>query len=1395
MAFTKVVGAGIHTLSNITSHNINSSGIITATKFVGPFDGSSGDFSGNVTVDGNLVVNGDTTTLNTTLREVELLRVDANSSTAAGIITQTGSGDLLQLFDGSTQVGTITDDGNFGIGNISSPNVKLHVKSTATGGGNIAYFDDSGSGTTGRLMILTTGGTASADGIKFQTVNRKYTFFGNATNHLTIDNNNARIGIGSDIPTAKLEVHQSGTTGYLFRAMAGLSVGNRSYDLKPPSSDSLTEPFSWNTGNSHSFQVDGVERLRITDGGSLQVKGDTNPNAVFDRGSANTTNVNFNYNGTLTGQLGAANQEFQISAAGSSTPLVMYVNGSERVRINSAGQIITNGNANPFPTRGLTIRPNAGQTNNYISIIAGNTSSVSGVTFGTSADNDANNYRAMFEYYHSGFAHNEGLRFLALGTEKFRIRGGSTNAGDILYGSGDHVIGASPGLLNGLGSHNNANPASVMYGIDDGGGYNGMKVINFDDGTYNSQKIEFLTGKGGVSMATVRMSIDENGLVGINSTTPDKRLTIMTSNEDALLIKNTNTAQYNSARIHLQSMGSATDNITAFVHGNDNTGGSNSYFAIESKNSSHGYIKTLMLYKHNGDYWDINAGASGSASVRILDKVLNVGGNFDQTSAPLSVTTDANDYGIRLLTGSNVVFDAMNNDSAGNCEVRGYYNNNSGTQGMGFRLEASGETYFNPGGVTGLSIKSTGQTTLTRGSQGGREHTGNNSNFFKIGTWYGINTKARLKITVFGSTTYDNNTDVAGETIIYISNNANNTMKGHFHSIVHERNGVQKVAFKMGGGNTNAEVWIKYNGGYSCTRHKVDASEGYWVGADTDTGSTSVPSGATEATAHFAISLSDGSQSYERFRINSSGNVLCGGTGVSQTNRQLVVGSNAEANLAIETHNTSASETANIRFYRSRGTAASPTTLVDNDVISQLMFYGHDGTDYAHAAGLIRVKCNGTVAGNQMPGEMSFHTNHGTTYATQRLKIQANGRITMGEADFDASNDLHLKKANSGGDVAMRITNNSGTNSGTTASLYFTTSPTQDFNTSYIQAVRDGGKLNFGYSTNSPTVCMRVSNRHVGINTDNPTSLLEVHATQNDANNLQYAAFEEKTNGNGQQAFGLTLRSTARNNSGLEPTAFIKLETRAVAADGSHGGNAFITFTPQGVTQGTYGSGRLDFYIRTGGPYTFNNDPGNVGEMSPMMSLTPEGDGSSNLRLGATSATNIYNSSGTGNEGAWLVAGGASQFSGSNTDIMRLNRKSYNGKILLFYYNGSEVGSVSTNANSLPSDRNFKTNISDLNLGLSFVNKLKPSKFNYKIDEPNTPVMYGLIAQELEESLTSEGVSKNSTQLIQHHPTDDTESDYDVDYGKLTPVLINAVKELSTEINNLKAKVAALEGS
>ena len=58
MAFTKVVGAGIHTLSNITSHNVHSSGIVTATRFDGPFTNLNitgvATFAGDVSIGGTL---------------------------------------------------------------------------------------------------------------------------------------------------------------------------------------------------------------------------------------------------------------------------------------------------------------------------------------------------------------------------------------------------------------------------------------------------------------------------------------------------------------------------------------------------------------------------------------------------------------------------------------------------------------------------------------------------------------------------------------------------------------------------------------------------------------------------------------------------------------------------------------------------------------------------------------------------------------------------------------------------------------------------------------------------------------------------------------------------------------------------------------------------------------------------------------------------------------------------------------------------------------------------------------------------------------------------------------------------------------------------------------------
>ena len=57
MAFTKITGPGIHTLSNIMSHNVKSSGIITAVNgnLTGWLAvGSTASFGGDVSIGGTL---------------------------------------------------------------------------------------------------------------------------------------------------------------------------------------------------------------------------------------------------------------------------------------------------------------------------------------------------------------------------------------------------------------------------------------------------------------------------------------------------------------------------------------------------------------------------------------------------------------------------------------------------------------------------------------------------------------------------------------------------------------------------------------------------------------------------------------------------------------------------------------------------------------------------------------------------------------------------------------------------------------------------------------------------------------------------------------------------------------------------------------------------------------------------------------------------------------------------------------------------------------------------------------------------------------------------------------------------------------------------------------------
>ena len=107
-------------------------------------------------ISGDLTVNGTTTTLDTLLTEVDKLEVGANNTTVGVAITQSGSGDILRLYDGASQVVTVTDVGSVGIGT-DNPIRRLHVQSP--GSTSNALFGNSENNNS--IEVTRTGSTAS----------------------------------------------------------------------------------------------------------------------------------------------------------------------------------------------------------------------------------------------------------------------------------------------------------------------------------------------------------------------------------------------------------------------------------------------------------------------------------------------------------------------------------------------------------------------------------------------------------------------------------------------------------------------------------------------------------------------------------------------------------------------------------------------------------------------------------------------------------------------------------------------------------------------------------------------------------------------------------------------------------------------------------------------------------------------------------------------------------------------------------------------------------------------------------------------------------------------------------------------------------------------------------
>ena len=152
MSFTRVVGAGIHTQSNIHSHNIQSAGIITATKFDGPFD--------NLTVSGSLSIGG-------TITYEDVTNVDS-----VGVITARSGiqGIGIQSAGVNVAVGVITALNFIGAGNtfaVSGTTVDISIAGGGAAGAGGTWASNAVGIHTDKIVGINTttiAGSATSEG-------------------------------------------------------------------------------------------------------------------------------------------------------------------------------------------------------------------------------------------------------------------------------------------------------------------------------------------------------------------------------------------------------------------------------------------------------------------------------------------------------------------------------------------------------------------------------------------------------------------------------------------------------------------------------------------------------------------------------------------------------------------------------------------------------------------------------------------------------------------------------------------------------------------------------------------------------------------------------------------------------------------------------------------------------------------------------------------------------------------------------------------------------------------------------------------------------------------------------------------------------------------------------
>lgn len=127
------------------------------------------------------------------------------------------------------------------------------------------------------------------------------------------------------------------------------------------------------------------------------------------------------------------------------------------------------------------------------------------------------------------------------------------------------------------------------------------------------------------------------------------------------------------------------------------------------------------------------------------------------------------------------------------------------------------------------------------------------------------------------------------------------------------------------------------------------------------------------------------------------------------------------------------------------------------------------------------------------------------------------------------------------------------------------------------------------------------------------------------------------------------------------------------------------------------------------------------------------------------------------------------------------------------YNNTSPVGNISTNGSSVAynttSDHRVKENIATTTAGIDTLMQISIEDFNFKSD-PNKSRVQGFIAQDLykyyPEAVTTNGDNGTISLATSSRP-------WSVDYGRITPLLVQSIKDVNTNLASSLMRIAQLE--